>query len=597
MDNGIHILNLEAYSTPSVYEMPYEDFVAYGDDNNFYSELIDTYLNSPTSQSIITGVVNQIFGKGFSALDSSRKPNEYAQFKSIFSNQDLRRVCLDLKLLGEGAFQVTYKGKKVQKVTHFNRETLRAEKCDAKGKINAYYYYPKWVDYKKGDKLTRIPIFGSGAKNEIFIVRSFLPSMHYYTPPDWVSSLNYGKLECNISEYLVNEVNNSFSGTKLVSFTNGTPTVEKQIQIKNEVLNKLTGANGEKVIVSFSDSPENKTTIEDISVSDAADVYSYISEECTKKLLLAHRITSPLLVGIRDGQNGLGSNAEEIKNAANLFDNIVIKPYQNMMCEAIQDILSVNKISLKLYVQTLMPIEFTDTENVRTEEDREEETGQKLSSEKPVFDIDMQTQYSNYLINLGEDESEDYVLIEAEDATGEDINTNYEEILNKSVKLAAVPSSLPLAPSEQDSKIFKVRYAYVQGATEKDFDRVHDAKNHVKGVSRPFCEALFNSNKIFRKEDILQMETDGINKEFGHKKQPYSIWLYAGGINCYHRWERRIYKKMLKKDGERAGGDGLSNTNKINVNEAVRQGFKLPKNPKDVAEAEILKPNRGAYKA
>ena len=198
--------------------------------------------------------------------------------------------------------------------------------------------------------------------------------MHYYAPPDWIGSLNYAKLECSISEYLVNEVDNSFSGTKLVSFTNGVPTVEKQIAIKNEILNKLSWANVEKIIVSFSDTPENKTTIEDISVSDAADVYQYISEECTKKLLLGHRITSPLLVGIRDGNNGLGSNSEEIENGANLFENVVIKPYQDMIIDAIEEILAVNGIALKVYVQTLTPIEFTDTESVVTDEQREEET-------------------------------------------------------------------------------------------------------------------------------------------------------------------------------------------------------------------------------
>jgi len=592
MNDSIHILNLEAYVTPEVQEVPNEKFVSYGEDNDFYQVLIDAYLNSTTTQSIVKGVINQIFGEGFDALDSSRKPNEYAQFKSIFKDKDLKRVCQDLKLLGEGAFQITYKGKKVNNVTHFNRETLRAEICDNKGKINAYYYHPKWVDYKKGDKLTRIPVFGSGAKNEIYIIRDFIPTMHYYTPPDYISSLNYSKLESDISEYLVNEVNNSFSGTKLVSFSNGVPTTDKQIAIKNEVLNKLTGANGEKVIVSFSDSPENKTTIEDISVTDAADVYQHISEECTKKLLLGHRITSPLLVGIRDGNNGLGSNSEEIANSANLFDRVVIKPYQNMICDAIKDILSVNGISLKIYVKTLMPIEFTDTEKIVSEEQREEETGIKLSKNRPLFDLDMQKQYSNYLIGLEVDDLENYELVSSEDATNEDINTDYESILNKSIELAAVPSSLPLAPSDQDTKVFKVRYAYVEGAKESDYDRENDAP---KGESRPFCEAMMSSNRVFRKEDILKMGSDGVNKEFGHNKKPYSIWMHKGGINCYHRWERRIYKKILKKDGERAGGSGLGNTKKMNVNEAIRQGFKLPLNPKEVAEAQILKPNRGAY--
>ena len=146
-NSDFHIVNLAAYQTPEIIEDVNEDFISWGYDNNFYSELIDVYLNSPTSHSIINGVVNQIVGKGFSALDSNRKPDEYAKFIQLFKKKDLKRIALDLKLLGEAAFQVTYNNKKVVEVSHFNRETLRAEKCDKKGKIRAYYYHPKSVSY------------------------------------------------------------------------------------------------------------------------------------------------------------------------------------------------------------------------------------------------------------------------------------------------------------------------------------------------------------------------------------------------------------------------------------------------------------------
>ena len=95
MNSDFHILNLAAYKTPEVYEDPHEDFVAFGENNNFYQELIDAYLNSPTTNSIITGIVGQIYGKGFSALDASRRPDEFAAFKKLFKAKDLKRVCLD----------------------------------------------------------------------------------------------------------------------------------------------------------------------------------------------------------------------------------------------------------------------------------------------------------------------------------------------------------------------------------------------------------------------------------------------------------------------------------------------------------------------
>ena len=83
-NSDFHILNLSAYQTPEIIEDPREDFIAYGEDNDFYKEIIDAFLNSPTTSSIITGIANQISGKGIAAHDASRKPDQYAQFKSLF---------------------------------------------------------------------------------------------------------------------------------------------------------------------------------------------------------------------------------------------------------------------------------------------------------------------------------------------------------------------------------------------------------------------------------------------------------------------------------------------------------------------------------
>ena len=575
MNSDFHILNLEAYKTPEVYEDPHSDFVAFGDDNDFYTELIDAYLNSPTTNSIITGVVGQIYGKGFDALDSSRRPDEFAAFKKLFKAKDLKRVCLDYKLLGEAAFQVTYKGSKVDKVTHFNRETLRAEKCDYKGVINAYYYFPKWNEYQEGDKLTRIPVFGSGAKNEIYIIRRHIPSMHYYSPPDYIGAINYSKLECKISEYLVNEVTNSFSGTKLVSFTNGVPTTEKQQMIKSEIMNKLTGANGEKVIVSFSDSPENKTTIEDISVSDAADVYQYIAEECTRKLLLAHRITSPLLVGIRDNNNGLGSNSEEIQNAHNLFENVVIKPYQNDIIDAIDDILAVNGIALKIYVQTLTPIEFTD-ETLVTQEQKEEETGQKLSS-----DVDV---YTEELVNdLGDNEKTLFELgYELVDERA--VDYDQEENLDKQIQMASVPKGRATAPSKLDGETkegfrYLVRYQY--------------APLSVKDNSREFCKKMVRARRVYRKED-LDRKFKG-NKQFNPTGgNSYNLFRYKGGVNCSHFFQRKTY--LLKDDRKIDPNNPNAAKDLIYKTEIAKKGIKEPnkrQEPAIVSEKMIDRPDKG----
>lgn len=377
--SNIHILELNAYTAPKVYEERNKDFVSIGEDNNYYQYIIDRYIGSTTNHAILNGVVNFVYGHGIDATDSSEKPEQYAQMRSLLKNKDLFRVVQDFVILGEGAFQVTYKNdRKIDKLTYFPRQTLRAEKCNDKGEIEAYYYHPDWKEYKRNDVLKRIPVFGtSNEQNEIFIVKKYVVGFHYYSLPSYCASLPYALLEEEISQYLINETQNGFSGTKVVNFNNGVPDKEKQIQIKNDILGKLTGSIGDKVIVAFNANQESATTVDDISLNDAPEHYAYLSEECVKKLMVGHRITSPLLLGIRESGGGLGNNADEIQTATDLFDNIVIRPAQDIVIDALDDLLATNDIALNLYFKTLKPLDFMDEDTDLTDEQIEEETGVK----------------------------------------------------------------------------------------------------------------------------------------------------------------------------------------------------------------------------
>jgi hypothetical protein len=74
------------------------------------------------------------------------------------------------------ALQVTYDKGLVKKVTHFPMQTLRAEKCNEDGEVEAWYYHPDWSKIKPSDQPKRIPAFGFGGKkgNELYIVSSYV---------------------------------------------------------------------------------------------------------------------------------------------------------------------------------------------------------------------------------------------------------------------------------------------------------------------------------------------------------------------------------------------------------------------------------------
>ena len=570
--DSIHVVSLSSYNRPKVVEDKKKDWVAYGSDNNYYQYLIDLYTNSTTSNAIINGVSNMIYGKGLDALDSSTKTNEYAALRSIFHDNCLRKISLDLKLLGEASFQVLYKDGKVVRGEHFPRQTLRAEKCNEDGEIEGYYYHHDWANKKPADKPQRIAAFGygNGKEPEIKMVKRYVSGYDYYCPVDYQGGLAYSELESEISDYLINDVQNGFSGTKVVNFNNGVPDREKQMSIKNDVMNKLTGARGEKVIIAFNNNAESKTTIDDVPLNDAPAHYEYLSTECSTKLMVAHRVTSPLLLGIRDGNSGLGNNADEIKTASLLFHNITIRPYQDLIIEAIDDILGVNGISLKLYFKTLQPLEFIETDNAITDEAREEETGVKLAKEESFDDDEM----FDLLEEFGEDED----LDEWELVDERPVDYDQEEALDKMIGLASTGTARPNAGSEQDGEAdglkFKVRYQYAPLKTQAN--------------SREFCKKMVSSKKIYRKEDIMQMSQRAVNAGWGlNGADTYDIWLYKGGGACHHFWMRKTYMgKGVKPDATNPNAE-------ISVNKAKKEGFKPEVNDKKVATRPKDMPNQG----
>lgn len=571
--SNISIVNLSAYTSPVIQENKKNDFIEYGSDNNYFQYLIDRYLYSATNNAIITGVTNMIYGKGIDALDSNKKPNEYAQMRSIIKGDMLKKVALERKMLGMAAMQVVMEKGKVKTLDHFPMHTLRAEKCNDKGEIEAWYYYPDWTKKKPSEAPKRIPAFGFGNGNEveIYVIKPYVSGFHYYTPIDYSGALPYSVLEEEISDYLINDVQNGFSGTKVINFNNGIPTEEMRDQIKRDVLGKLTGARGEKVIVAFNANAESKTTVEDIPLNDAPAHYDYLSKECFEKLIVGHRVTSPMLLGIRETGGGLGNNADEIKTATLLFDNIVIKPYQLEIIDALDEVLAVNEIKLKLYFRTIQPLEFVDASGMNAET-TEEETGVKMSSHLDTIDLDSFGEE----IDLNEWELVDSRQVDYDeeqklDAELEALNNPKKSVLSKLWNFVSTGIANPNAKSEQDGKLFKSRYRY---------------SGNVGANSRPFCVKMLSANKVYRKEDIMRMSQTKVNEGWGPKgADTYDVFLYKGGGACHHFWTRETYRKKADINSPLAA--------QITPAQARKEGEILPTNNPLVYQKPIDMPNQG----
>jgi len=576
-------VNFSSYTTPVVKEVQGKDYVEYGDNNDYFGYLIDRYNGSPTNNAILNSLMDMTFGKGLDASDSAKKPSEYAAMRGLFTKSCLQKVVADYVMMGQCSFQVVYSQdhNMIVEVQHIPVETLRAARCNEDGEIEAYYYAKDWTDVKgRKETAVRIPAFGTSKEGlEILYIKPYRAGFYYYSPVDYQGGLPYAELEEEIANYHINNIQNGLAPSMLINFNNGVPSEEERRSIEQQIATKFSGSsNSGKFILAFNDNKDLAATVDPVQLSDAAEQYQFLSAEATQKIMVSHRIVSPMLLGIKDN-SGLGNNAEELKTASTLLDNLVIRPKQEIIIDGIDMILAYNDISLNLYFKTLQPLEFTeDVVTPMDMETREEETGVKLAKQdnRPFLRDDLAAELLLNIESLGESEEElmqDFDLITADIVEDEGAEYDVEAYLNSRTDLAAQQES------EQDTERYKVRYFYAVGS-----------KKDPKGESRLLCRTLIGAKRVYRKEDVEALSSKGGAEAQGER---YSVWLYKGGANCHHRWERRIYRKKLTKEGKIYGGGSLNGTDIINVNQAIRMGFRPEKNDPMVAIAPIETPTKG----
>ena len=554
---NVRLVSLSNYERPTVIETVEKDYVLYGEDNAYYDTIIQRYLGSPTNARCINGISDMIYGRGLEATDRNINRDAYIEMKKLVDEGELRKVVGDRKLLGSAAIKVIYnKNKsKVIAIKHHPMETLRAEKTN-KGVIAAYYYHPDWKNLKTGDKPKRIPTFGNGnpkQTTEVLIVRPYVSGFYYYSPCDYQSSLQYSQLEEEVSNYHLSNIENGLQPSLLINFNNGVPSEETQSLLESKISDKFSGSsNAGRFILSFNEDKDTAADVEAIHLPDAHAQYQFLADESREKIMLGHGIVSPILLGIKDN-TGFGNNAEELRTASILMDNIVIAPFQQNIISAIDKILAYNKIFLSLYFVTLQPIEFVELDNISTSVVKEQETGEKLSSDTKLTS-----------------EEED-ALIDALNESGEVVDDSWELIYTcdaeTGVKLA---DANPNKASIEDKGIYKVRYKYAPVRNSSE--------------SRGFCkriESLSANDIVFRKEDINNMSFRGVNKELGHNKQNYSLLKYKGGVNCHHYWNMLVFKKK--------------GTGSVDIAEAVKEGLIIPNNPEEMTVRPVDMPNNGRF--
>jgi hypothetical protein len=541
-------------------------WVTLGEANLFSDYLIDLYYSSPVHSALTMSIAFMIAGKEF----KSNNPAAQREIDRLKLNSIRRPITLDAKMQGGYYLEIIWSVDRttVAKINHLPYENVRLAVANDEDVIPGVYYSKDWNDIRKKKNIpTFIPMYNPTTKSDepsqVLFVGIMTPGSAYYPKPDYYSAINYIEITREISEFYRAFLSNGMAPSYMLHFNNGIPDPEEQLAIRRNWETMVGAKKAGKVVFTFNESADRAPRLDIVNMTDADKQWQELSTQSRENILAAHRVTSPLLFGIRDS-GGLGSNADEMKQAYRIFNKNIIEPYQQIVTDSIEEVFKGMGILADVYIEsndifsdemdaaiaaTTPP---TVADNATTQLSAEKKkTNLSDPQEKPVFTDEDEAWWCEFLEDKGEIvDEEEWELIEAEP-----------------VNLASVRSYAdPDMPSEMDSGL------------------------NTSAQSRKFCRQMANAARngyVYRYEDLTAMEpdTNTLNPGLAQRgSTTYSVWLYKGGVNCKHHFERRVYFRKREK-GRFIADNGLESSNPISVAKAIRAGMPLKDIAKDFATA------------
>ena len=572
-------------------------WVNYGESNAFPQYLIELYNESPVHGALVNSISYMIAGRELTAST----PQAVKEIQRLKLDSIIHPTSLDLKLHGGFYWEIIWSMDRttIAQINHLPFENCRLACSDEEDDVVGVWYSRDWSDMRKKKNTPHyIPMFdvntNEAEPKQVLFVHSLMVGSEYYPKPDYVGAINEIEKMRQLSEYQVNLILNGFFPSLIASFNNGIPSLEEQHMIKNQLQMSLGSAeNAGKVLTFFNEERDRGVEFTPFPVSDMDKQFTTLVDQSVEAILVSHRVTSPLLFGVRDG-GGLGSNTDEMKTAMRIFQRQVIEPFQRLITGAVEEALAsfgvfancsivqndlfademvvdaagavaqpVDVASQALngaQIASLLEIIVQTTANVLTIPSAKAITKaafpmlgdaeinnifdnlsnvvidptQVVQKKKVVADNELDA-IDEELIQLGEDANEDWILIDEYDVDYDEDDSENEAISHifdaVEIHQVSTGTAKPNATSEQDQTIDERKY-YTR----------YRYSGKITDVSRPFCTKMLQADKLYRKEDILAMGNKAVNPGWGpNGADTYSCWLYKGGGNCHHVWKKQLY--------------------------------------------------------
>jgi hypothetical protein len=579
---------LSSYQIPLFTKDRRNEYVNYGEDNNYPQYLCDLFNRSAKHNAILTAKQKWTYGKGLKVRKDENlesmikaqqllsKPNQFESLNDIF-----KKLALDKRLYGGYALQIIWDrgGQKIAKIFHVDFSKVRSSVDNSK-----FFYSNNWADKK--EQILEFNAFNPDRRKglQLYYCKDYRPTLKTYPLPDYIAAVPYIEVDVEIANYHRANIQNEFFFGGILNFNNGVPTDEEQKDLVRRINRKHQGTNNAgRWIINFSDGADKAPNVIPIQPNDLDKQFDILNKTVQEELFVAHRVTSPMLLGIKtEGQ--LGGRTEMV-DAYKLFDLNEIKPDQQHFEELFNYFAAING-SIDAY--EVIPLDLpspTLSEDtlvkVATESELRIMLGlpaqkpvvevQEVKAEKDKFewskDIDVFAEYGesadDYIeitstqVHLFEDAElferqlesvELQMLDEGRQKFAEiEANTPEENKVLEYVKKnpistkANIARETGLTESQVETIINSLRAASVLSLVEGAWsinnkrpskalvDRIADEIKSLEvkykyvgpkdSKNREFCAALLDLNKVYTRKEI-----DTISKRVG-----YNVWNKRGG--------------------------------------------------------------------
>ena len=362
MKRNFSVIGYDSLAVPEFSEKSQFEWVSFGSDNMYPYYLDDLLFNSAIHSAICKGTADMIYAGGLDADDKENQQEQWLKVQQLFNTDCLYKIAYDLKLYGNAYINVIWSVDRTQiaEVHHLQGNSIRCGQADDQEKVETFYYSADWNQYNQQKFAPQaIPAFSTDdrrAASQIIHLKTYNPISYYYGLPDYIGSTNYIELDKDISEFHLNNIKNGLFPSMLISFNNGIPTEEERVMSERMIYEKFSGAsNAGKILLSWNDDKDDAPTFEPIDNNSPHETYSYLSSEVVTKILSGHRVTSPLMFGLREEGGGFGSNTDEMQRAFELYQTTVISGFQETILEGLRPILAVNNITIPIKFKSYVP--------------------------------------------------------------------------------------------------------------------------------------------------------------------------------------------------------------------------------------------------